>query len=506
MRWQECLFGGTLHGMALDRPSETGEPDRPARRLRERLEEQEFEIYSLREMMNRLQEGIYITDNRGITLYVNDAFVHLSGLDRDELIGRRVHDLRDEGVLPNSCCARVIETRKPASTINNYYQGQKCLVSGSPVFDDRGRLIRTIAVVRDVSELGVMMEQLSLQDAPPDTAISEAPRRTAGDGRPEIPSSEDPVMQEVYDKASRLAHLNSTLLIVGETGTGKDYLAAAIHRLGSPAREEGGAPLVKINCGALPEHLIESELFGYEAGAFTGAGSKGKRGLFEEAGEGTVFLDEIGDMPYTLQVKLLGVLNDHQFYRVGGNRMVSFKARVIAATNADLETLVRERKFRADLFYRLNVIRISLPPLRRRPADIVPLVRSFLSEYNARYEKNHSISPEALRVLQEYPWPGNIRELRNFIEKTVVFSDDEPMSAEAARTGLSSTAGFDISPIPESTTLAATSGTLKERLREYERTIVQRTVEAAATLREAADDLGIDLSTLMRKKRRYGAE
>lgn len=469
-----------------------------------RLEEQDFEIYSLREMMNRLQEGIYITDNRGVTLYVNDAFVHLSGLDRDELIGRRVHELRDGGILPNSCCAKVIETKKPASTINNYYQGQKCLVSGSPVFDDSGRLIRTIAVVRDVSELEVMMEKLALQDAPPAHEAAESLHDQVSDRPPDVPTSEDPVMQEVYDKASRLAHLNSTLLIVGETGTGKDYLASIIHRLGSPSREGGGAPPVKINCGALPEHLIESELFGYEAGAFTGAGVRGKKGLFEEAGEGTVFLDEIGDMPYTLQVKLLGVLNDRRFYRVGGNRMIEFKARVIAATNADLETLVRERKFRADLFYRLNVIRISLPPLRRRTADILPLVRFFLSEYNRRYEKRHTVSSEALQVLREYPWPGNIRELRNFVEKTVVFSDGRPTSAEEARGGLLSSIGTDAPAPNEPAALPPNGESLKERVGKYERVLVREAVASAATLREAADRLRIDLSTLMRKKRRYG--
>jgi len=473
--------------------------------VRSRLEEQDFEIYTLREMMNRLQEGIYITDSRGITLYVNDAFIHLSGLERDGLIGRRVQDLRDGDILPNSCCARVIETGQPVSTINNYYRGQKCLVSGSPVFDSRGRLIRTIAVVRDVSELDAMMERLSAGE--PQGSGASPEKKPAGPDRPEVrlpeggvPRSEDPVMQEIYDKASRLASLNSSLLIVGETGTGKDFLASVIHNLGGrPGR------LVKINCGALPEHLIESELFGYESGAFTGARPGGRKGRFEEAGEGTVFLDEIGDMPYTLQVKLLNALNDSQFYRIGGSRMVDFRARVIAATNADLEHLVRERRFRADLYYRLNVIRISLPPLRRRTAEILPLVRYFLDDCNSRYGRNHSFSSEALRLLREYPWPGNIRELKNFVEKSVVFTRDRPMTAGEAGEFLAVESRRTAVPLQsEEPVRPAGEGPLKERMGEYERRILLEAMASAPTLRAAADILGIDLSTLMRKKKRYG--
>ncbi|MDF1568698.1 MAG: sigma 54-interacting transcriptional regulator [Spirochaetaceae bacterium] len=459
-----------------------------------KLEEQDFEIYSLREMMNRLQEGIYITDNRGVTLYVNSAYIHLSGLNREDLIGRRVHDLRDDGVLPNSCCARVIETQAPVSTINNFYQGQKCLVSGSPIFDQAGNLIRTVAIVRDVSELDAIMDRLAREEQ---SFIIES---DASD-RSGLPRSGDPVMQELFDKAARLAELDSSLLIIGETGTGKDHLAKAIHNMGA-ARKKG--QLVRINCGAIPEHLIESELFGYEPGAFTGASPGGKKGLFELAGNGTVLLDEIGDMPYLLQVKLLNVLNDRQFYRVGGGELVDFRARVIATTNANLKELVKERKFRADLYYRLNVFRISLPPLRRRQVDILPLLNHFLDEFNRTHHGNLTFTTEAVQVIREFSWPGNIRELRSFVEKSVVFIGGAEMNAGDVIQMLPNEQIENKVPASRTYPLAPEAGTLKERLGSCEKEIIKEAIGTARTLREAADQLKIDLSTLMRKKKKYG--
>jgi PAS domain S-box-containing protein len=464
-----------------------------------RLKEQEFEIFSLREMMNRLQEGIYITDNRGVTLYVNTAFLNLSGLKEEDLLGKRVHDLRDGRVLPTSCCARVIETKGPVSTINNYYHGQKCLVSGSPIFDHSGRLIRTIAIVRDVSELDAMMEHLG-EEKIKRGKIEQ--HKASGNEEYTMPVSDEPSMQEIYKKAVNLAKLNSTILIEGETGTGKDYLALAIHNLNAHKKE---GSLVRINCGAIPEHLIESELFGYEAGAFTGASPEGRKGLFEEAGEGTVFLDEIGDMPYILQVKLLNVLNDRQFYRVGGNRIIDFKARVIATTNADLGKLVQEKKFRADLYYRLNVFRLTLPPLSKRQKDITTLLSLFLKEFNRQYMSNHTYTPEAIFYLLNHPWPGNIRELKNFVEKSVVFSQGTAMTVNEVQLILApEIPDFKDGENVKINKSASDEKSLKEKMFHFEAQILSQAIKEAPTLREAAINLEIDLSTLMRKKRKYG--
>ncbi len=334
--------------------------------------------------------------------------------------------------------------------------------------------------------------------------------------RHRLPTTEDSNMQEIYKKAFRMADVDSTLLIVGETGTGKDFLAKVIHEL---RRRRRDGEFVHINCGAIPEHLIESELFGYEKGAFTGANPEGRKGLLEAAGEGTVCLDEIGDMPYLLQVKLLNVLNERQFYRVGGSRMIDFKARVIATTNANLGQLVKEKRFRNDLYFRLNVFRINIPPLRRRPTDIMLLLNEFLDYFSTVHGRNINLSMEALKVLQKYRWPGNVRELKSFVEKLVVLSGSAYLEADAVSNILS--AGMleteRLQNLRDSViqpTFSPSDGkepaignmSLREAMDNYEKSVLQRAISSNRTLGDAAAALDIDLSTLMRKKRKYSLE
>lgn len=258
-------------------------------------------------------------------------------------------------------------------------------------------------------------------------------------------------------------------------------------------------PFVKISCGAIPEHLLESELFGYEAGAFTGACKKGKPGLFEVAANGTVFLDEVAELPLSLQVKLLNVLQDKTFMRVGGIKEISTNARIIAATNKDLEEQVRKGAFRADLYYRLNVIPIVIPPLRARRGDILPLVSHFLRVFNERYGFKRTISPEALDCLVKYDWPGNVRELQNVIEFLVVMTEDDVIEIHNLPQNI-------VESVEGKGTAKSTSGkmTLKDALEEYERSLITRVLIEQGTLKEAADSLGIDISTLTRKKQKYG--
>mgnify|MGYP000940636513 CR=1 FL=1 len=273
--------------------------------------------YLYNEMLNKLKDGIYITDELGTTIYVNDAFLNLSGLTREQIIGNTVYDLRKSDILPNSCCAKVIETLGPVSTINHYYKGQRCLVSGSPIFDETGNLSKTIAVIRDVTELDVLMKTITKEknlfiksDYNVKTEAAHEPDEIINNVR----------MKNIYEKAKKISKVDSTVLILGETGVGKDFIATYIHSISNRSKGK----FIKINCGAVPEHLLESEFFGYEEGAFTGAVKGGKKGLFEEANGGILYLDEIGDMPYTLQVKLLSAINDKMFYRIGGTKYIEF--------------------------------------------------------------------------------------------------------------------------------------------------------------------------------------
>ena len=448
--------------------------------------------YLHNEMLNKLKDGIYITDEVGTTTFVNDAFLNLSGLTREQIIGKTVYDLRKYNVLPNSCCAKVIETMGPVSTINHYYKGQKCLVSGSPIFDENGNLAKTIAVIRDVSELDVLMK----------TITKEKNLFIKSDYNLENKADHDPVeiinnvkMKNIYKKAEKIANVDSTILILGETGVGKDFIATYIHSISN--RSNGR--FVKINCGAVPEHLLESEFFGYEEGAFTGAQKGGKKGLFEEANGGILYLDEIGDMPYTLQVKLLSAINDRIFYRIGGTNPIEFDARIIAATNHDLKKLVEEKKFRADLYYRLNVVTFVIPPLRNRKEDIIPLSTQFLEYYNNKYGKNSYFTSNCLENFLIYEWPGNIRELRNIIERLVLMTDSADIDTDLFREHLILTESSTVPP----DLFISDRKTLKEKTEEYEKEIIESTLAVSKNMKEAAFRLGIDISTLVRKKQKY---
>src|SRR6056297_1255879 len=459
------------------------------------LNKQQY-LYS--EMFNKLEEGIYMTDEKGKTIYVNDAFLNLSGLSREELIGKTVYELRDKDILPNSCCARVIETKDSVSTINNYYTGQKCLVSGSPIRDEKGNLKRTIAVIRDVTELEMLMKNIAKEES---LSMSFSKRITGLGTKSterDVIITKNSKMKSLYEKADKVADVDSSILILGETGVGKDFLTTYIHTQ-SPRKDKGN--LIKINCGAIPEHLIESELFGYEEGAFTGAQRGGKKGLFEEAGEGTIFLDEIGDMPYTLQVKLLNALNDRKFYRIGGSKPMQFKARVIAATNSNLQELVKAKKFRADLYYRLNVVTLYIPPLRERKEDILPLASNFLDYYNNKHRRNCYFSPECMESFLMYKWPGNIRELKNIIERLILISEDamiednlfkEQINQEPIQSEMSELFHKSKSKLP-----------LKEQMEIHEKGIIEQTLKETETLKAAADRLNVDISTIVRKKKKY---
>lgn len=450
--------------------------------------------YLYNEMLNKLKDGIYITDDEGITTYVNDAFLNLSGLTREQIIGKSVYDLRKHNVLPNSCCAKVIETKGPVSTINNYYKGQRCLVSGSPIFDECGNLKKTIAVIRDVSELDVLMKNITKEKNLfiVNNEYDDFNIKTKGAIKDPINNNEK--MKGIYNKAKKIAKVDSTVLILGETGVGKDFIATYIYNISS--RNKG--KFIKINCGAVPEHLMESEFFGYEEGAFTGAQKGGKKGLFEEANGGVLYLDEIGDMPYTLQVKLLSAINDRMFYRIGGISPVEFNARIIAATNVDLKQLVEEKKFRSDLYYRLNVVSFVIPPLRQRKEDIIPLAQQFIEYYNNKYGKNCYFTSGCLENFLVYEWPGNIRELKNIIERLILMTDEAYIDKELFREQLMLSDSTD-----ENSKFSSDNKTLKDKLDEYERVIIETTLASSKNMKEAASKMGIDISTLVRKKQKY---
>lgn len=294
-----------------------------------------------------------------------------------------------------------------------------------------------------------------------------------------------------------------SVLLLGETGTGKDYFAKFLHENAYPDPEN--RPFIKINCGAIPESLLESELFGYEKGAFTGASAKGKKGLIELANNGTLFLDEIGELPYNLQAKLLGVLQDKELTRVGGSEKIKINAKIISASNRDIFKMTQENKFRLDLYYRISMVTLHIPPLRERREDIPYLIDQLLREINQLYGKKAYLSLELYDLFFKYDWPGNIRELKNLMEKLIIFSSGDRIGIDDLRVaekflGHSETRILDL--LPAEGKESRPRG-LKEMVAAYEKNIIETALRDKRTLQEAAQYLGIDISTLVRKKSKY---
>jgi PAS domain S-box-containing protein len=423
----------------------------------------------LKIIFDNVYNGIYLADGQGMTLAVNRTFEEMSGISSEDLIGRNIYDLvGKDNYFTGSASLLVIERKAPATATYSTKTGRKLLVKGRPIFDARGE-IRYI--VNTIWDLTVVQYQQTIDD---DTA------------RDHLVAEEDLIacsaaMRQVIDVALRVAPSDSTLLITGETGVGKSLLARLIHRASS-RRER---PLMQINCAAIPEALLESELFGYEAGAFTGADRKGKPGLFELADGGTVFLDEIAEIPLHTQAKLLGVLQDREYYRIGGRKVTSIDVRLIAATNRDLAKLVAEGRFRADLFYRLDVVPLQIPPLRDRRDDIPALIDFFLAKHNSRHNTYRVLSRTMIDHLTSLPWPGNIRELENAVERLVVTAagdpDDKMLEAQAQKMN---------------------SGSLKEQLHAYERKLLLQSRSQYGSTRRMAAALGISQASAVRKLQR----
>lgn len=453
-----------------------------------------YQGLDFQEVCQNLYDGIHITDGEGRILFINDAYTRTTGIRPEQLLGRRVSEI--EGLLyKGSVTEQVLKTKKRVNSVATILELDKeVLVTGTPVFDKDGNVKLVVTNTRDFPELKRLERQLHALTQEQRRANQELAflRRQQAGGRELIYRSE--AMESVMELVRTVARTDVTVLITGESGTGKELIANELYQ--SSARRD--KPFIKVNCAAIPAELLESELFGYEEGAFTGARRSGKAGMFELADTGVILLDEIGDMPLALQTKLLRVLQQRELIRVGGSRPVKLDLRVISATNKDLREEVRQGRFREDLYYRLNVVPIELKPLRERMADIPVLAERFCLNFCKKYGRELRITPDGLRLLTEYPWPGNIRELENLIERIVVTNADGAITGRHVQAALSSNGSFHGS--------AAPPGTLKQQVSAYERELVLHAIEREGSIRRAAKALGVDHSTLVKKLRQYGLE
>ncbi len=433
-------------------------------------------------------DGIWVLDGDGKVLRINRAYERISGIAAEEVVGRKVGELVEAGFLSRSVTEQVIEAKQTITILNQVRNGKTMLVTGTPVVDDQGRVNRVVINARDISELMDLKAELERAKALNTGYLQELTNIRLRHHVDLVARSA--AMEKVIDLAFRIARVDTTVLITGESGTGKEVVANLIHR--ESPRQKG--PYIRINCGAIPDSLLESELFGYDRGAFTGANRDGKPGLFELANLGTLFLDEVAELPLPVQVKLLRALQTKEITRVGGTRPVRLDIRLVAATNRDLESMVREGKFREDLYYRLNIVPIHVPPLRERPEDISPLVFHFLRVNCSKYGLEKHFSPSAVDSLVSYRWPGNVRELENLVERLVVTTQGEIISIEDLP------AQFR----PGKSRIPGTSASLRAQVQDLEKNIILEAVSRAGSLRQAALVLGVDASTLTRKARRLG--
>ena len=437
-------------------------------------------------------DGIYVTDGQARTIRVNSAYERITGIKREEVLGRTMHELVEDGFFNESATIRVLETRLPTSLVQRIKTGKTVMVTGNPFFDKHQNIHLVVTNVRDVSELNRLQQKLETLEKQRNEAQVEARqlRETLrGRGETVLRSKK---MQELHKTALRLSQVESTVLIQGESGVGKEIIADIIHDNGPRHK----MPFIKFNCAAFPDQLVEAELFGYATGAFTGANKNGKAGLFEAAIGGSIFLDEIGELPLHLQAKLLRVLQKREIYRIGDPTPITVDVRIIAATNQDLKEMVREKKFREDLFFRLNVINLVVPPLRDRPESILPFTYHFLEKYNSLYRFSKQIDQKVISLFLEYDWPGNVRELENLIEQMVVITPGEIIDIQSLPDRWKgSTADRTLPAIGERP--------LNEIMSELERSLLEQAVHLHKTTRNIAKVLQINQSTVVRKLKRY---
>lgn len=437
-------------------------------------------------------DELFVTDGDGVVLRINPAGERMYGLTAEQMIGKKAEELSREGYFSPSLTPEILKAKQRRSTVQTTNGGRTIYVTGNPVFDKNGEVDRIVYNIRDMTDFTKLERRL--EDA--ETLLSNYRTELlelTGTVSDEEMSVQSEAMRRVVSVFSKVAPVDSTVLITGESGVGKSKIAILIHEWSARKSK----PFVLVNCGTIPETLFESELFGYEPGAFTGARKEGKKGMIEIAEGGTLFLDEIGELPLYVQVKLLQVIQEHQFRRVGGEKIMKSDIRIIAATNRDLRNMVEAGKFREDLFFRLNVIPIQVPPLRHRTEEIPYLLDLFLQKFNQKYGLEKKMDNEVRELLMRYRWPGNIRELENLLERLVLTSEQTIIQLgdlpEVFHAGARQQAAINVHGLIP----------LKNAVEAVELELLRRAYQQYGSTYKMAEVLQVNQSTVVRKMNRY---
>ncbi|PLS18316.1 RNA polymerase subunit sigma-54 [Bacillus sp. M6-12] len=447
-------------------------------------------------ILRSLKDDILVTNTNGVILSVSEVTGSIYGVKTEQLIGKSVYDLEKEGLFTPLAVPVVLKNNEKTTFVQTTRNGKKLLVTGIPVFDANNEIFRIVSYSHDVTELLEMEKYLIQMKGEMERVKKEIEvmkkRNYLADEI--IANSEE--MKKVINTSLQVAEVDANVLLLGESGVGKSIIANFIHK--KSLRKKG--PFIEVNCGAIPESLFEAELFGYESGSFTGAHKKGKIGLVELAEGGILFLDEVGELSIANQVKLLKLIQEKHFYRVGGTKLKSVDFRLIAATNRNLEEMIQQKTFREDLFFRLNVVPILIPPLRERVEDIIPLIDKLLVHFSEKYNRQRIVHENVMKQLLSLEWKGNVRELNNLMERLVVTSstpiiteEDLPAAYRTPSDLFSIEVNANVKP-------------LNEMLGNLERSILLRAKKRCKTQIEMANFLGISQPTVVRKLKKYSLE
>lgn len=448
-------------------------------------------------ILNLIPDAVYISSSTGETLYVNRQWESLSGILASKVIGKNVRNLIEEGVFTRIVNPEVVATRKKAVIVQEL-NGRNVVINGHPVFDKDGNVDIVITFVRDMTTFDNLKKEIMHHKE----LITIYQQQIAAIDPVDAFQKDGVVVVsrhslDLHQKIMTIAPSDASVLILGETGVGKDVVAQQIHRNSLRADNQ----YLKVDCSSISETLVESELFGYKAGAFSGASAKGAKGYFEQATGGTLFLDEIGELPLPMQTKLLRAINDHEIIRVGSTKTIPIDVRIIAATNRNLKDSVKDGTFRSDLYYRLKVAVLNIKSIRERKDDILPLIKVFLQQLNAQYGKNISFTNCAEQKLFDYSWPGNVREIKNMIHSIVVMSKKNNIKACDLPAEFASVMKCnDASSMLFS--LDVGKKPLKALLENIERSIINDTIATYGSIGKAAEVLQVNRSTIFRKTRK----
>lgn len=453
----------------------------------------EVTIEHLQAVLEASFDGILVTDGTGQVLMVNEAYERLTGILAEEMIGNNMKELLNPYYMKQSAALMVLEEKGPVTIPHQTRNGRDIMVTSTPIFDEKGEIYLVVTNVRDITEIYELRQELVKAHEMEKVYYRHLEKKIKTGENEIIAVSKD--TKEMLSLAKKVSAVDVTVLITGESGVGKEVVARYIHQ--NSSRKD--RPFITVNCGAIPEQLLESELFGYVGGAFTGALKNGREGLFGAAQGGTLFLDEIGELPLNLQVKILRALENREITKIGANEPTPIDVRIVTATNRDLTAMVKDNTFRKDLFYRLDVVQLKIPPLRERIEDIASLSLYYLYYFNSKYHQKKKLNYDVIKAMESYSWPGNVRELKNVVERMVVVSRGEffqvkdlPWLVRSSNDEAGGTLNVEgIMPLPDA-------------VEELEKQLITNAMQHFRTSREIAKAIHINQSTVVRKIQKYG--